>query len=241
VPVIANFGIHWFRFSDIDQLPDRPGIYAWYYLPKMDSNKLNKASKEEKPDIAEEKIRIIQKNFERPAKWHLGNDFGGLNNPMRGKSGSDILPRLVGTLRHDNLIHKTPRDKIRNNPDYIIEFNKLVEKIGPFFFSPIYIGKTMQEGGIRHRVSTHRQQFLEKRSQITELSNPKKNQEEKDNVESFSKLGERMALLDLKQDYLWVAGFPIDTAEGSNSDREGFITFIEGFLNRLVHPIHGEK
>ena len=93
--MIQPFGIHWLRFSEIDQLPDSSGIYAWYYLPKMDASKLLTASEEEKPDIAEKKIKIIQENFQRPAKWHLGKDFGGLNNPMRGKRGSDILPRLV--------------------------------------------------------------------------------------------------------------------------------------------------
>ena len=100
---------------------------------------------------------------------------------------------------------------------------------------------TKQEGGIRHRVSTHRQQFLEKQSRIREVPNPAKIQEEKDKIEDFSKLGERMAVLGLKEKYLWIGGFPIDMAEEGISDSEDFITFIEGFLNRLVHPIHGEK
>ena len=134
----------WHRITAV---PNKSGIYAWYYRPKLTDFDINELKAEIKRASSNESIGLVSTFL----KQHIFDRFA--EDPYEAKVWGPLRPTFQGQLT--NHIEVTPAlsQRIANNPDRLWTLKEVIEKAAPMFASPIYIGMAKN---LNERISTHK-------------------------------------------------------------------------------------
>lgn len=138
-----------YLFNEVSEVPDGPGIYAWYYnylLRQADLNALE--TKLDGHTNEEERWEEIESFLKR----HI---YGPLEEtPYKVAIYGALKPRYRGEVGHvpavtDGLVRRASQDF-----DRLRKLDEVLRATLPYFSSPIYIG--MARVSLRQRLERHR-------------------------------------------------------------------------------------
>ncbi|BCO09223.1 hypothetical protein GF1_15990 [Desulfolithobacter dissulfuricans] len=140
-----------FNWTEIHEIPNGPGIYAWYYAPEItnfdleQTIKLVRKKKEDGYDID------AKKEIEEFLEKFIFNYF--VEEPYLVSIKGPLKPEFSGKINHKQRLSEALILRIVENPIRLKTIKDIIEKSAPDFASPIYIG--MSEN-IRQRVTKHK-------------------------------------------------------------------------------------
>lgn len=144
-----------YRFDELDQAPDRPGIYAWYHEVRLTNadvdqfvQQIKKLEGKARPAVVESYLR--ERVFE-PYK----------ESPYQIALRGGLKPEYGGHVNHQPRVSKTTVETLAERPDGIREIRELLRQMVPVFASPIYIGVATRS--LRMRLLQHQKMITEYR------------------------------------------------------------------------------
>ncbi len=157
-----SFHFPCFRFDEVDQSPDRPGIYAWYHEVRITSAEVDRFVERVQslsPDDRREHVEsyLRQRVFEPYKESPYAVDLKGALKPAYG-----------GKIAHQPHISEATIDALVESPQGIREIRDLLHRMVPVFSSPIYIGVATRS--LRIRLLQHQKMLAEYRE--SPVSNP---------------------------------------------------------------------
>ena len=140
-----------FSWSEIGSVPDKPGIYAWYYLPEITDFDLEWTIKRlcELRDRGDRKSATEEtENFFEKAIFRYFQEA-----PFLAELKGPLKPHYEGVLDHKPSISPPLVDRIIEEPERLYTIKEVLEASAPGFSRPIYIGMS---GRLRTRVGHHK-------------------------------------------------------------------------------------
>lgn len=221
-----------YTWSEIKEIPNKPGIYAWYYNPELTEFDIDKTIinlKESKGNINDSALYKIVKDFleEYIFKYFLEDPYNVL---LKGA----LKPEYNGQIEHVSNISDSLINRIINEPEKLRTIKNVIENSAPFFASPIYIG--MSESLNRRLVKHKRliEQYLDKKSKNINyfrdhILSDNSNKEYRDKGFAF-----QICKRNIVPTKLFVMVKIIDDSTESYLD-------IENILNRIHYPLLGRN
>ena len=205
-----------FTWTQLGSIPDKPGIYAWYYNPKISKHdvdtfikSVNESNIAGNTAEAHNTIRIF---LEKQLFTYLKED------PFFAQITGALKPAYEGELHHQTAISDSLIKRLRESPDRILSIRSVLERTTPNFASPIYIGMS---DGLRKRIATHKA-LIEHFRKL--FNSNEKIEAPKDDVDAgFAK---RVAQRGIPPELLFVTTCVIEGENGIHVD-------VENILNRL--------
>lgn len=140
-----------FSWSEIGSVPDKPGIYAWYYLPEITDFDLERIIKRlcALRDRGDRKsaTKATENFFETAIFRYFKED------PFCAVLRGPLKPYYEGVLDHKLSISQTLVDRIIEEPERLYTIKEVLEASAPGFSRPIYIGMSDR---LRTRVGRHK-------------------------------------------------------------------------------------
>lgn len=213
-------------FSDVESAPDKPGIYAWYYVPELserDILDLNARVRETTLD-SERKAEIVaflQDNLFRPLR----------ESPYLATVTGPLKPRYEGELAHVPSISDALVSRLAENPGRLLDIDRVFRQSVPLFASPIYIGVASKS--LRQRLTSHKNLILRYRNgSATEIDDSQDPRTEREQDRSFARdvVHER----GLHTSSLRVYWLVVELGDQIALD-------AENLLNRINYPLCGRR
>ena len=140
-----------FSWQDIHEVPDSPGVYAWYYrhqVGKWDidqiSSQVTALTQKGQVDEAESLVRnFLESKLFRPF----------MEMPYKAVIRGPLKPTYKGDLLHDLPISGDVIRRIAEDPGRLFLIKQVLENAVPRFASPIYIGMSDR---LRRRLLKHK-------------------------------------------------------------------------------------
>ena len=140
-----------YEWAEIVNVPNKPGVYAWYYRPELTEFDLEKTIDEIQSNRENGNKAEGKKTIQTFLKERIFQYFQ--ETPYQVIVQGPLKPLYKGQLRH----HPPPFDalieRIIENPDRLRTIKEVLEKSAPELASPLYIGMS---GNLRQRLKQHR-------------------------------------------------------------------------------------
>lgn len=221
-------GSNTYWWTEIAGVPQKPGVYAWYYLPELTDFDLQDTIKRiieyrdnENKDAAIETVEIFLDKF-------LFKYFR--EEPYKVSLYGPLKPKYEGSIEHKPELSGSLIDRIVEDPERLITIKQVLEKSAPDFASPIYIGMSDNLGS---RLKRHKK-LIEKyssRESSTSFSVDPGPYSVENRDESFAM---RVCSRSIPPTRLFVAINILENAEKRYVD-------IENILNRIHYPLLGRN
>ena len=215
-----------FIWSQLGNVPDKPGIYAWYYSPEITMFDMTKFVEGVKQMSSEGKIADAQDLIRRFLDKYLFGFFK--EDPFFAQLSGALKPSYEGELRHRTTISPSLVNRLCENPERLRVIREVLELSTPHFASPIYIG--MSAEGLRGRIGTHKSliERLRKRSSANDTA--------EDDIGDTGDAGfaKRIVKRGIPPERLFVTTCVVDSQDDIHVD-------IENILNRIYYPILGRN
>lgn len=217
--------LYW--WTQISNVPQKPGVYAWYYLPELTDFDLQKTV-EKIQSLSEindkEGASEVVKNFLHDFVFQYFRE-----EPYQAVLRGPLKPKYQGNIEHIPELSEDLIKRIVEEPSRIFTIKQVLEKSVPNFASPLYIG--MAEN-LNNRVRKHKK-LIEKYYSQTSSQNIQKHffNENEDRDQSFAM---RVFSRRIPPTRLAIA---INILEDIG---KGYVD-IENILNRIHYPLLGRN
>lgn len=217
-----------YGWIQIEEIPESAGIYAWYYIPMISDNEIEKL----KVKITEAKHQgEHQFAYDTVLTFLQVNVFKAFQEePYRATLEGQLKPRYGGDIEHIFNISEELIERIVEQPERLSNIKSILQNSIPEFASPIYIGMSEL---LRQRLRRHKsliQHYFEYMQSETSNHRTSDNSSHLDQDQSFALEIFRRKLVPSN---LYVAVRVIE-------DTESFLD-IENLLNRLYYPLLGRN
>lgn len=138
-----------FSLLEIDNVPDNPGVYAWYFKSIITERDIGDF-------LAELRSTTEQEQREEKVRAFLNlRLFAPLQeSPYTVVVQGALKPTYRGNVNHEPTISGNLVERIARNPERLRSLDHALRKTVPHFASPIYIGVATQS--LRKRLQSHR-------------------------------------------------------------------------------------
>ena len=222
--------------------PDKPGIYAWYYLPRFEDAEADELIEMiDNQTVVEHKKDVLRKwivNHYLSKYWLFLDSDGRLEQPLRvsvKESWMNISPSIE--IKHEATRIPNLSDSLVNrltsNPQLLREFIEELSNSNTLpFLSPIYIGMAEKGGStIQSRLISHIAKLDEKSG--LDPATISKRYNATDKTEEFST---RAAIAGISSSDLWFATFQTNVSGEDNMPAS-----LENMFNRITVPSLGSN
>jgi len=213
-----------YDWSEISQIPNIPGIYAWYYAPEITKFDLKKAIE----SIAESKCSEKQNEARKTIRNFLQENlfkFFQKDSYYASIKGA-LKPVYRGELEHIQNLSDSLIERILENPHRLSTIKTVIEKSAPNFSSPLYIGMSEK---LRDRLMTHKMMIERYRAR-----NFIENIDDKNEGDSDKNFAYRICQRGFIPTRLFVMIQKIEKTDQHFVD-------IENILNRIYYPLLGRN
>lgn len=200
-----------YLISKLDEVPERPGLYAWYL-------KLAKG----KEMYNEFHSVMVHRILDVEASGELGEKYSG-------KMGRKDFEFEKKYRRRSN------RENFRFENIFLTD--EQVSMVTATFAPPIYIGISRN---LHNRLREHKRELETSLNSINKNTNNEIPDFNSDSASESSAFGERIARVLRDKNYIGTNSLFIKTVEFDNIQKEELFD-IEYFLNRTFTPIFGKK
>jgi len=213
---IANYSWH-----EIADIPDVPGVYAWYYTPEITTFDLNEVISQIQEmkaagEVARAKDKIIAFLDRTVFSYFREQPYvATLRGPLK--------PQYEGHIEHTPKISTTLLDRIVDDPSRLATMREVLEASSPKLASPIYIGMSERLG---RRLRRHKS-LIEKYGELSTTAIPEDDQRD----QSFAR---EIRARSIPPPRLFVMTTEISGPPGTYVD-------IENILNRIHYPLLGRN
>lgn len=140
-----------YRWTQISNIPKKPGVYAWYYSPEITDYDLriiiqslsNMNSNDDKDEASELVTEFLYKNIFRIFQ----------EEPYQATVKGSLKPEYKGYLEHNPHLSESLVSRIIDEPERLQTIKDVLESSTPNFSSPIYIGMSEKLG---NRLKQHK-------------------------------------------------------------------------------------
>jgi len=217
-----------YSFLELDRVPDRPGLYAWYSkftLSPADTKGLQRdlAGESEEGKRQELVRKFLASHLFRPLE----------ETPYKVDIGGRLKPAYTGTAHHVHGISGSLVQRLAEDHSRVDSLNAVLGAAVPFFASPIYIG--VATGSLRQRLMRH-QYLIEKywdEFSLTDLDDGVSRDAEEGLDHSFAR--EVAQLRRLHPDSLLVYALALSDVTKLT------VVDAENVLNRINYPLCGRN
>ncbi|OUR79628.1 hypothetical protein A9Q83_04320 [Alphaproteobacteria bacterium 46_93_T64] len=214
------------EWQDISSVPEKPGVYAWYYRPEITNSDLDRiitkvASLTDKKDRSRA-VAVVTEFLDS----FLFNSFRESSYRVAVKGA--LKPQYEGSLKHVSQISTSLAERLAAAPERFRKIKEVVEASAPEFTSPLYIGMS---SNLRRRLSNHRR-LIEKyrlRNDMTSSLDLKEENASRDKNFAMQVVRRKMA-----PTRLFVVTHVIECDEQEYKD-------VENILNRINYPLLGRN
>jgi hypothetical protein len=140
-----------YRWTEISNTPQKPGVYAWYYSPELTDfdlqttiDKVQRLNNEDNEAAASEAVKEFLHNF-------VFQYF--MEEPYHAVLRGSLKPKYEGRIEHKPELSEELIKRIVEDPNRIFTIKQVLEKSAPNFASPLYIG--MSEN-LNSRIKKHK-------------------------------------------------------------------------------------
>jgi hypothetical protein len=217
-----------FRFHELNQAPEVPGCYSWYYRMELASRDIQSCLQQVgQAESPEAKIAIIE-TFLRQRLFKPYTE-----TPYKVSLQGRLKPPYEGDVHNQFLISSSLVQRIAEEPERLLKLKALLFESVPIFASPIYIGVAKD---LRHRLLRHKS-LIEKFFSAaaigaSEVDTEDEGDEEAAKDHSFAR--EVANIRKFSTGNLVVYTFPIEIHEHLRYD-------LENVLNRINYPLCGRN
>jgi hypothetical protein len=217
-----------YRWTEISNIPQKPGVYAWYYLPEITDFDLKKT-------IAQ--VTVCRDDQDMEAAYEIVKCFLQdflfryfQEEPYQAILRGSLKPRYEGLVEHKPELSENLLRRVVEEPERLITIKQVLEKSAPDFASPIYIGMSDNLG---RRLKLHKSLIEKYSDQSFNQSSLEQapNKETEDRDKSFAM---RICSRHILPTRLFVT---IDVLENVGKR----YVDIENILNRIHHPLLGRN
>ena len=217
-----------YLWTEISSVPQKPGVYAWYYLPEITDFDLQQTIDRIKTyrDHGDEETAL--KSIEDFLETFVFRYFQ--EEPYQAILRGSLKPRYEGAIEHKPELSEKLIERIVEEPERLITIKQVLEKSAPEFASPIYIG--MSEN-LSSRLRRHKR-LIEKYSEqlLSRTSLQRTDAKEAENRdESFAM---RICSRNIPPTRLFVSINILENVGKRYVD-------IENILNRIHYPLLGRN
>lgn len=215
-------------WTEISNVPQKPGVYAWYYLPEITDFDLQQTIS---------RIRVYWDNNDIEAAIETVKSF--LQNflfqyfqeePYQAILRGALKPKYEGSIEHKPELSEELLKRIVEEPERLITIKQVLERSAPDFASPIYIG--MSEN-LSSRLKRHKK-LIEKYSSQLLNQNTSSQDDKKDGEDRDQSFAMRICSRHIPPTRLFVTISILEDAGKRYVD-------IENILNRIHYPLLGRN
>ena len=140
-----------YEWAEIVNVPNKPGVYAWYYrleLTKLDLEKTIDEIQSNRENGDKEQVKkMVQTFLDKRIFQYFQED------PYKVLVRGPLKPYYEGELRHNPSPSDALIDRIIEDPDRLRTIKEVLEASSPELASPLYIGMSKNLG---RRLEQHR-------------------------------------------------------------------------------------
>lgn len=220
-----------YRWTEISDVPKKPGVYAWYYSPEITDydlqkviQSLSKMNNDNRDEASAELVtEFLYKNIFRIFQ----------EEPYEATVKGSLKPEYKGCLEHKPHISESLVSRIIEKPERLQTIKDVLESSTPNFSSPIYIGMSDKLG---NRLKQHKR-LIEKyyegalRIENNNIKNSKKDVSSSQKDQSFAAEVYKRKMIPSR---LFVITNILDDLGNRYID-------IENILNRIHYPLLGKN
>jgi len=215
-------------WTEISNVPQKPGVYAWYYLPEITEFDLQQTISrirvywdDDDIEAALETVKSFLQNF-------LFQYFQ--EEPYQAILRGSLKPKYEGSIEHKPELSEELLKRIVEEPERLITIKQVLEESAPDFASPIYIG--MSEN-LSSRLKHHKKLIEKYSSQLLNqnISNRTNKRDGEDRDQSFAM---RICSRHIPPTRLFVTISILGDVGKRYVD-------IENILNRIHYPLLGRN
>lgn len=203
-------------WSEIDQAPQVPGVYAWYaklVISKADVERVISDTK------AAQALGVIQSRevIEDALNKFI---FGPYHeSPYQIALRGQLKPRYSGEIQHEPAKSDSLVERLSTDPDRFRLIAEVLRDAAPWFTAPLYIGMAKN---LRQRLRQHRNKIVELRDLHGRDSNPE------------AGFANQIVARNFDPTNLFVHIAEVNIEGGEHND-------LENILNRINYPIFGRN
>lgn len=134
-------------WSGLDQAPQLPGLYAWYYRPLLTPVDVKRLIENLNAESDFSKRKVIVASF---LEKHIFSNFKEL--PYRAELSGQLKPKYAGELLHQPTISSSLLERVAERPETAWDLKQLFDSDLHFLSSPIYIGMAKN---LKQRLGQH--------------------------------------------------------------------------------------
>ncbi|WP_422402999.1 hypothetical protein [Pseudomonas sp. GZD-209] len=212
----AGTALSW---SELDQAPEEPGVYAWYsrlVISKADIDLAIKQiilAREKSIYDARVTVEMILDKFV----------FGPYQEtPYQVSLRGQLKPKFIGEVLHEPSKSDTLIDRLIHEPERLRVIADVLRKAAPWFTAPLYIGMAKN---LRSRLLQHRKKIVNLRDKYGGGSK---------DINAEAGFANQVAARNFDPTNLFVHIEVIDVIASEHND-------LENILNRINYPIFGRN
>ena len=215
-------------WTEISSVPQKPGVYAWYYLPEITDFDLQQTIDQIKVYRDKGNVKAALETVEIFLESSLFRYFQ--EEPYQAVLRGSLKPKYEGCLEHKPELSGKLVERVVEEPERLITIKQVLEKSAPDFASPMYIGMSDNLGG---RLKRHKKLIEKYSSQFFSQSSLQQidTQETENRDESFAM---RICSRSIPPTRLFVTINILEDVGKRYVD-------IENILNRIHYPLLGRN
>lgn len=217
-----------FRFHELNQVPEVPGCYSWYYRLELASRDIQACLQQVGQAESPEAKNAIIEAFLRQRLFKPYTE-----TPYRVSLQGRLKPPYEGEVHNQFRISSSLVQRIAEEPERLLKLKALLFESVPIFASPIYIGvaKDLRQRLLRHKSLIEK--FVNAAAiGASELDTEEEPDEEAAKDHSFAR--EVASMRKFSTANLVVYTFSIEIDEHLRYD-------LENVLNRINYPLCGRN
>lgn len=212
-----------FRFHEIEQIPERPGVYAWYYNHEISDLDIKSCQEKLKNSSEDEKLEIVSEFLKK-------NIFDYYTEqPYQASIAGELKAKYEGKIFHTPQISQSLIKRISEEPDRLCKLKSILQKCVPNFSSPLYIGVAKN---LRKRLLNHKEKILK-------LANTEPDSLNSEDEDEDNRIAHSFALEVCRDRKFQQSNLYVYVIECSLDDKIRYD--IENLLNRINYPLCGRK
>jgi hypothetical protein len=150
------------RVNQIDLVPDKPGVYSWYYVPTIsDYDLTNLKSILKKTSCCKDKSKQVKQFLEN----HIYAPYQ--ETPYLASLSGKLKPEYIGELTYKHNISQSLIKRIVEDPNRLDSIKHVFNGLSMTLLSPIYIG--MASRSLKVRLKDHIKTMRDYQRKKTEL------------------------------------------------------------------------
>jgi len=214
-----------YRLHELELVPDRPGVYSWYYAQELSDRDIEAGIRDVEGASDEDNREAMIRSF---LERHLFRYYG--ETPYEVSLSGALKPRYTGRVDHQSSVSSSLVRRLSENPERLRGLKQILRTSVPHFASPIYIGVATS---LRQRLMRHKA-LIEKFGNARDLDDVKPESDEPEDaiVHSFARevcVNRRLVTTNL---VVYVLECNVDPSLRYD---------VENLLNRINYPLCGRN